>query len=73
VSEPLPVAVVTAAYNRAAILPRALASVRRQTRSPAELIVVDDGSADGSAEAAAELGATVVRHARNRGVSSPSR
>jgi len=32
-----------------------------------ELIVVDDGSTDDTAEQAARLGATVVRHERNRG------
>jgi GT2 family glycosyltransferase len=61
---------VIPAYERAALLPRALASVAAQTRPPAELIVVDDGSADDSAAVAERLGARVIRHERNRGVSA---
>ena len=40
---------------------------RRPLASGAPVIVVDDGSTDGSGEAAAAAGATVVRHARNQG------
>ena len=42
----LPVTVVVPAYNAAATLPRALASVFAQTRLPAEIVVVDDASSD---------------------------
>lgn len=42
----LPVTVVVPAYNAAATLPRALASVFAQARLPAEIIVVDDASSD---------------------------
>ena len=69
-SAALPVTVVIPAYERAALLPRALASVAAQTRRPAEVIVVDDGSADDSAAVAERLGARVIRHERNRGVSA---
>jgi glycosyltransferase involved in cell wall biosynthesis len=69
-SSPLPVTVVIPAYERAALLPRALASVAAQTRSPAEVIVVDDGSRDDSAAVAERLGARVIRHERNQGVSA---
>jgi glycosyltransferase involved in cell wall biosynthesis len=65
-----PVTVVIPAYERAALLPRALASVAAQTRPPAEVVVVDDGSSDDSAAVAERLGARVIRHERNRGVSA---
>lgn len=42
----LPVTVVIPAFNAAATLPRALASVFAQTRAPAEIVVVDDASQD---------------------------
>jgi GT2 family glycosyltransferase len=64
----LPVCVVIPAYNRAAELHRSLASVWAQRpRLPAEVIVVDDQSADDTAAVAASLGARVIRHTENRG------
>lgn len=67
---PLPVTVVIPAYERAALLRRALGSVRAQTRTAAETIVVDDGSSDDSATVAEQLGARVIRHENNLGVSA---
>lgn len=46
------VSVIIAAYNAEASLPRALASVAAQTLPPTEVVVVDDGSADGTFAAA---------------------
>jgi glycosyltransferase involved in cell wall biosynthesis len=45
-SDCLPVTVVIPAFNAAATLPRALASVFAQTCLPAEIVVVDDASQD---------------------------
>lgn len=42
--------VVVAFLNENAFLPRFLASVERQTRLPDQLVLVDDGSSDGSAD-----------------------
>jgi glycosyltransferase involved in cell wall biosynthesis len=66
----LPISVVIPAYNRADLLPRALASVQAQSVAPAEVIVVDDHSADATGSLAADLGARVITHDRNRGESA---
>ncbi len=44
-----PISVVIPTYNRRDVLPRAIDSVLAQTSSPDEIIVVDDGSDDGTA------------------------
>lgn len=46
-------------FNRAGFLVEALAALRAQTRPPAEIIVWDDGSTDGTAEAVAAFGGSV--------------
>lgn len=57
-------------YNRAAMVREALASVVAQTRRPEEILLVDDGSEDGSGDAAREFpGVTLIRQA-NRGISA---
>ena len=66
----LPVSVIVPAYNRAAMLRRSLASIAAQTERAAEVIVVDDGSSDDTAEAAERLGARVIRHETNRGLAT---
>ncbi|HEX5283188.1 MAG TPA: glycosyltransferase [Bryocella sp.] len=63
------ISVVIPAYNAAHFLPRCLESVFAQTLSPAEVIVVDDGSKDDTAATAKKLGATVVSRA-NGGLSA---
>jgi glycosyltransferase involved in cell wall biosynthesis len=66
------VSVVLTSYNACAFLPEAIESVLRQTYSQYELIIVDDGSADGSLECARRYegpGVQVVSH-RNQGPGS---
>jgi GT2 family glycosyltransferase len=64
---PLPITVIIPAYNRADTVARAVASALAQRPSrPAEVVVVDDGSADDTAEVARLAGARVIRHSVNR-------
>ena len=69
------VSVVVPTYNGAQYLAAALDSIGQQTMRPREVIVVDDGSTDGSPEIAEQMGARVIRLsrsgvcvARNRGI-----
>jgi hypothetical protein len=67
----LPVSVIVPVYNRAEMLQRCLASVWSQYPAPpAEVIVIDDGSRDRTADVAKKLGARVIGHPQNRGVSA---
>jgi glycosyltransferase involved in cell wall biosynthesis len=66
----LSVSVVIPTYNSASFLGEALESVARQTRQPAEVIVVDDCSSDGSAELARQAGARCLTTPRNAGPSA---
>ncbi len=62
--EPQTVSVVIPVKDDADILRNCLAALRRQTRSPDEIIVVDNGSSDDVAEVAAAYGATLIHEAR---------
>lgn len=66
------IAVVVPAYNAAGYLRRALDSVLAQSRPPVEIVVVDDGSQDGTAELVEREYAGRVRVLRqaNRGPSA---
>jgi glycosyltransferase involved in cell wall biosynthesis len=65
---PLPISVIIPARDRERLLPRALRSVWAQEPAPpAEVIVVDDHSSDGTAAVAAEHGAKVIGHPRSEG------
>jgi glycosyltransferase involved in cell wall biosynthesis len=59
---PMKVSVVIPARDEAENLPNLLASLQDQTLPPAEVVVVDDGSGDGTGEIAARYGARVIRH-----------
>lgn len=66
------VSIILPVYNRVHVLRRALDSVRMQEVADWELIVIDDGSADGSPELAAALAVEeprlrLIRHPANRG------
>jgi 4,4'-diaponeurosporenoate glycosyltransferase len=54
------VSVIVPARDEEASIPALLASLRSQTASPLEVLVVDDGSSDETARLAADAGATVV-------------
>ncbi len=58
------VLVVVPAFNAERTLGDVLEGCLQQTR---ELVVVDDGSSDGTSKLATEAGVEVLRHAKNRG------
>jgi glycosyltransferase involved in cell wall biosynthesis len=65
-ADPASVSVVIPAYNESASIAEVIGALR--SAGPwREVIVVDDGSSDGTAELAAAGGATVVRHPYNIG------
>ncbi|MFY1632104.1 glycosyltransferase family 2 protein [Solwaraspora sp. WMMB335] len=64
------VSVIVPNYNKAKTLADCLRAVRRQTRAPAELIVVDDASTDASREIAAGVPCRLLTLGTNRGVSA---
>jgi glycosyltransferase involved in cell wall biosynthesis len=73
------ISVVIPAYNGESFLAEAIASVRAQDCPLHEIVVVDDGSTDGTAQLAERLGTRVVRQenqgpaaARNRGIETTS-
>lgn len=74
---PLTIAAVIPAYQRERTIERAIRSALEQTRAPDELIVVDDGSTDGTRSIVDTFGSQVVYHyqanqgaaaARNTGI-----
>jgi glycosyltransferase involved in cell wall biosynthesis len=54
------VSAVIPAYNESVRIVAAIESAKRQTEPPAEILVIDDGSSDGTADVAASLGARVI-------------
>ena len=65
------VTAIVPTYERAALVARALESIYAQTRPPDEVIVVDDGSTDGTAELVRErFPAALLIQQNNAGVSA---
>ena len=67
------ISVVIPAYNRAGTIRRAISGVLAQSYPNIEIVVVDDGSSDGTAatiEAHAHPKVRLVRHATNRGAAA---
>lgn len=69
------ISVIIPAYNAAATLPACLQALRRQTRLPDEILVVDDGSQDETARLAETFSARLLKQnhsgpaaARNLGI-----
>jgi glycosyltransferase involved in cell wall biosynthesis len=61
------VSVITPVWNAAATLAATVASVQAQSLTDWEMLVIDDGSTDGTGEAARAAGARVLTHGENRG------
>jgi glycosyltransferase involved in cell wall biosynthesis len=71
------VSIIVPAYNAAGLLPEALTSIQQQTYPNWELIVVEDGSQDGTevivhafAKVAAPRKVRYLRHTQNQGLSA---
>lgn len=64
---PLTLSVIVPVYNGGAFLAEALTSVFAQSRRPHQVVVVDDGSTDGSAEVALNFPVTLRRQS-NQGI-----
>ena len=66
------ISVIIPLYNKAKEIEHTLQSVARQSVQPLEVLVVDDGSTDGSAQVVAAMNLPFVRmvHQQNKGVSA---
>ncbi len=68
VTETAPVSIIITCYNQANFLDGAIRSALHQTCKAAEIIVVDDGSEDHTAEVALSFPEVKYRHKRNGGL-----
>lgn len=64
--------VIIPVFNGERYLAQTLRSILDQTRPPQEIIVVDDGSSDNTAEVVKEFGSAVIclEHKKNQGISA---
>lgn len=60
-------AVLIPAYNEALIVAQVIDNIKSQLKSPADIVVVDDGSSDNTFSVAKSAGVIVLRHSINRG------
>lgn len=69
----MPVSIVVCCYNHAHMLPQTMASIFAQEYQPAEIVVLDDGSTDNTAELMAGYGdRTRYYHQDNQGIAAPA-
>jgi glycosyltransferase involved in cell wall biosynthesis len=66
-ANPPEISIVVPVFNEAGSLGQVLGKIQALELPPTEIIVVDDGSTDGSADVALNAGANVVRHPYNIG------
>lgn len=57
-------------YNAENYLEKSIQSLLAQTRPPDEILIIDDGSTDRTAEIAAKFPVKLVRHERNKGLAA---
>lgn len=62
----MPVSILIPAFNEAPAIARVLAELR-SARPEDEILVIDDGSTDGTGALAREAGARILTHSNNRG------
>lgn len=66
----LPFSVIITAHNEGEELSRTLASVREGTDAPHEILLVDDGSTDGSCDSQESDGIRLIRHSSRVGIAA---
>ena len=67
---PVDISVVIPAHNAEDTVARSVTSARSQVPCPTQVVVVDDGSTDGTAQVAREAGARVLCHPVSRGAAA---